>query len=253
MLNNELVKLNFLELLNYSGQPIVKNSYNPPLKCFGYCIDCEEKGIFPKVGDSFDQMSHGCDTSDFEALLGENKNEGVGYPIIFLLENPGRDNGNGDVVPFNGYKKQPPINCYYWTDIDKWPKDADNLPHYYCPYFAYLMNKHSLKNVYITNLIKCNIISKKKTNYDKNRAMMNCVQNWLKREIEIFSPKIVFCFGRNAENGFNQFKLKYGWGSKSLYLYHPSAISLAQRYHKTLKQMIIENDEKIEEFLKKIT
>ena len=254
MRNKDLAKLNFSELLDYGGQPIVQNIYDPSLSCSGYCIDCEEKGIFSNSADSFDQMSHGCDTSDFEVLLGRQNKEKVGYPIVFLLENPGGDYGNGEVVSFKGYKKQPPVNHYYWTpNIDTWPEDADNLPNLYGPYFAYLMSKHSLNNVYITNLIKCNIISSQKTEYRKQDAILNCVDKWLKREIEIFLPKLMFCFGHSAEKEFKQYSNKYGWNILSLYLYHPSAIALAQRYNKTPKQMITENDSQIDECLKNVT
>lgn len=257
MLNKDLTNLNFCELLNYDGQPQVRNTYNPPLSCFGYCIDCDKptSGIFLKPGDTFDQMSHGCDTSDFEALLGEMRNRKISDPIIFLLENPWGDYDNGEVVPFEVdgkvYKKQPPINHYYWTpNIDQWPENPDSLQNFYGPYFAYLMNKHGLNNIYITNLIKCNVITTKGTEYKKQEAISNCIDKWLRREIEIFSPRFVFCFGKdNVEKVFKHYSEKYNWTITRLCLYHPSAIARAQRYHKKPEQMIAENDDRIKKFL----
>lgn len=251
MRNVDLAKLNFCELLNYGVQPVVKNSYLTPLYCSGYCIDCEKKGFFHNPGDGFDQMSHGCDTYDFEMLLGAlpNTQRIIDIPILFLLENPGGDYANGNPVLYQGYKKQPPVNHYYWTPegITSWPSNANSLKNLYGNYFAYLMNKHSLNNIYITNVIKCNIITAKKTQYDKQKSIEHCVNKWLKREIELFLPKIVFCFGRTSEEKFKYYSKKYNWNNiKTLYLYHPSAIYLAQRYHKTKQQMIDENDYKIE-------
>ena len=227
MRNLKLANLNFRELLNYGGQPIVKSFYyDSPLNCIDYCILCEQRSVFPNQNDCFDQMSHGCDTSDYETLIGELKTDRiVNFPILFLLENPGGDNGNGEIVPYKGYAKQPPINHYYWADIDDWPTNADNLKHYYGPYFAYLMKKFGLKNVYITNLIKCNVIKKEKKNFDYRLAQSLCTENWLKKEIEIFSPKIIFSFGNRATDGYKEFKSKFGFQINSFNLYHPEAIT----------------------------
>jgi len=237
MRNTKLSNLNFQRLLKYGGQPTIKNTYNPPLECKGYCISCEEKGVFNNDNDSFDQMSHGCDTSDFEVLLG--KIDGNNFdPIMFLLENPGGDYKNGNVVSYKGYNKQPPVNHYYWTpNIQSWPEHPYSLPHLYGPYFAYLMKRHRLNNVYITNLIKCNTIASNRKEYNKPAAIENCTDKWLKEELEIFSPKHIFCFGRNAEKGLQKTIKKYGISVSTLYLYHPSAISLSQRYKKRKKNV----------------
>jgi len=148
MLDDNLANLNFCRLLHYGGRPRprVQNTYNPPLPCSGYCVACEDSGrVFDNPGDHFDQMSHGCDTSDFEELLGRLPNARNSFPIMFLLKNPGGDYNNGNIVPYQGYNKQPPVNHYYWTpNIDEWPNNTEALPNLYGPYFAYLMNQHGL-------------------------------------------------------------------------------------------------------------
>ena len=159
MKNNLLAKINFQEILNYHGQPIVQNSYSKPLNCHGYCISCEESGLLQQTGGRLELMSHGCDSSDFETLLGLLPKEGlqVKQPILFLLENPGEDYGNGMPIEFRGFRKKPPVYHYYWTpNIENWPERISQFNgNFYGPYFAYLMRKHQLINVYITNLIKC--------------------------------------------------------------------------------------------------
>ena len=245
MLDENLAKLNFCKLLNYGGRPKVQNIYDPPLPCSGYCIACEESGkVFDNSGDYFDQMSHGCDTSDFAELLGTLQHNNNSFPVMFLLENPGGDYSNGRIVPYQGYKKQPPVNHYYWTpNIDEWPNNPETLPHLYGPYFAYLMNKHRLGNVYITNVIKCNTISANNKKYNKREATEICVRKWLKKEIDIFSPKYIFCFGANANKYLKKYFPEYNNSSKCVHLYHPAA-------RKSRLEIVSKNDQKISNAIK---
>ncbi len=76
MKDRRLADLNFQELLHYGGQPPVRNRYSPPIACAGYCVSCEDAGLLQKTGMQLDLMSHGCDTSDFEELLGLMPSEG---------------------------------------------------------------------------------------------------------------------------------------------------------------------------------
>ena len=247
MRDERLADLNFRQLLHYDGGgPPVQHSFDTPLACSGYCVHCEERGnVFHNAGDSFDQMSHGCDTSVYEKLLGgpiPNREGRLEVPIIFLLENPGGDRGIGEPVKFRGCKKRPPVNHYYWTpSVSTWPSTwpLDNEKNIYGDYFAYLMNKHRLSNVYITNLIKCNV-SKEKSDYNYNESRSNCVERWFRREMKIFSPKFVFSFGIKATNGFKE----HNWNIPSLRLYHPAQRSCTRR------EMVSRNDSNIEHFLR---
>ena len=58
MKNPGLVRLNFVKLINYGGQPEVRSKYDPPLSCSGYCTACEEEGL-TGTDLHLDQMSHG--------------------------------------------------------------------------------------------------------------------------------------------------------------------------------------------------
>ena len=92
MKNGALAAINFREILEHGGQPDVQYRYKPSLPCQGYCVDCEETGILERTGGRLDLMSHGCDSSDFEAILGKMTPSpaGVEVPVLFLLEDPGR-------------------------------------------------------------------------------------------------------------------------------------------------------------------
>ncbi|MDA3786930.1 MAG: hypothetical protein PF503_00305 [Desulfobacula sp.] len=245
MKNAELAKINFTEIINYGGQPKVQNSYSTPLSCIGYCVRCEESGLINKTGGQLELMSHGCDSFDFESILGAMPQKGVkiSQPILFLLENPGANRRNGAPVDFRGFRKQPPVNHYYWTpNNDKWPDQVSQFNgNFYGPYFSYLMKKHQLGNVYISNLIKCKWMKGNDSKVSNDSLLRSyCIEQYLKREIEVFAPKIVFCFGRNAEKGYRA--MAFGDG-KSVYLMHPSFI--ADRHQTTARSqedLVKEND-----------
>ncbi len=111
-------------------------------------------------------------------------------------------------MPFRGHRKQPPINHYYWApSITCWPHELEQFKgNFYGPYFAYLMWRHQLRNVYITNLVKCKWTTcDGKSGRTPARIVAHCSEHYLKREVELFAPSLVLCFGRAAEKGFRDF------------------------------------------------
>lgn len=233
MKDKRLVDLNFCEIVDYDGQPQVENKYSKPINCRGYCVDCEKTGVLKKSGGHLDLMSHGCDSSDYEAILGQMPREGIciDQPILFLLEDPGGYDRNGRPIEFLNYKKQPPVNHYYWTpNIREWPENVtdfiDNW-NYYGPYFAYLMRHHQLLNIYITNLVKCKWSKDLGYQGEKSNAkivLLHCVKRFLTREVQIFSPKIAFCFGGNSERGFRKHIRRTKTDCLVINLMHPAYI-----------------------------
>jgi uracil-DNA glycosylase family 4 len=246
--------LNFNDLIQYvGGQPPVKNKYESPLPCTGYCVHCDEK-----FGIQLSLISHGCDSSDFEHLLGPlpAASEFVDKPILFLLERPVR-NPWEEVKPieFRGFRKNVPVQHYYWsTRCKEWPKTTSGEVEEMGPYgdyFAYLMQKHGLRNVYITNFVKC---SEKDKNDPKVEA--ECFDRYLRKELDFFRPAMVFCFGWPAHRlleAHTQDTFRHR------YLSHPSAIYFARRHKKpdqTVEekrhQMFEDNDRRIKEAISKI-
>jgi hypothetical protein len=267
-----LVKLNFQELLHYGGQPRVCYEHKPPIPCNGYCVDCEGtepgKGLLEGTGMRLDLMSHGCDSSDYEAVLGEMPAKGlpVTRPALFLLENPGGDYDFSEQTEFGPFKKGPPVKHYYWIPkLTSWPttyKDVDR--DFYNSYFAYLMWKHQLTCVYITNLVKCKEI--KDSDNTENppnrrhwqRVVENCTRRYLARELTILAEtktgpvRWAFCFGRKAEKGLLRLLAQdtalnrlLGNEFGIIYLYHPAAFRRAAALGKTPESMFCENDERI--------
>lgn len=255
MKDRRLVDLNFREILNYGGQPPVQYRYSSPLACQGYCVDCEEAGIVKQVGGRLDMMSHGCDSADFEAILGKMPREGTGVdePILFLLENPGGHDENGKAVRFGRHRKEPPVKHYYWTpNSNDWPVSpatCDETRNYYGTYFAYLMRRHQLQNVYITNLIKCKWVQRARDprgSGDDSAIVRHCVERFLKRELQFVGPRAVFCFGQDAQRGFVEHVPNAETRYVVVTLMHPAYIQ--HRYGtsgRSQKQLFEDNDQRI--------
>ncbi len=133
------------------------------------------------------------------------------------------DDGNGESIPFNGFKKKPPVNHYYWTpSCQSWPdlpcQIAQFEGNFYGPYFAYLMRRHQLRNVYITNLVKCRF----NNGGGEELIVEHCVKHFLIKEVEIFGPQMAFCFGEDAEKTFLNLAIPNCLPAR---LYHPSYIA----------------------------
>ena len=260
--NNKLADLNFREIIDYGGQPPVQHWYVPPLKCKGYCIECEKKNILETTGGQLTRMSHGCDSADYEAILGPMlpKDQGITAPIIFLLENPGSGRGIFQRVDFQGYFKEPPVNHYYWAPKpDGWPDclaDVITGGNFYNPYFAYLMNHHQLYNVYITNLVKCKWTKySSHENGDGSAITQHCANRHLKKELEIFAPDLVICFGANAARGFRDYCAQRCPRTNMIQLLHPAYIERrwrADRRGRSQEQLFEENDLIISAALKQL-
>ena len=233
MRNQRLVDLNFREIVNYGGQPPVKVRYNPPLACHGYCVSCEQSGVLEQAGGELDLMSHGCDSKDYETVLGPMRSQGphgarpITEPVLFLLNEPANAYWLGKPIPYLGFKKQPPVKHYYWTPgCQNWPGQVAELNDFYGPYFAYLMRRHQLQNVYITNQVKCRW-HRRKNGRNKQLVVEHCVNRFLKREVEIFTPKLALCFGKLARQTFQEMRV----GIPSCHLLHPGYIQFKWQTH----------------------
>lgn len=259
MQNPKLAKLNFIDLINYGGEPPMQNAFDDPMECKGFCVDCESKGLLKGTGARLNLMSHGCDSSVYNKILDPmpSASTDIELPIMFLLEMPGGQEQNGAPRDFKGIEKQPPVNHYYWSpNINAWPRsisDLKKIGNMYGPYFAYLMRKHGLQNVYITNITKCNFEPTRVNDATKRPVIENCVANWLIKEIEIFQPEWVFCFGDRAMNCYSKYVRPSKPALEATCLYHPSAImNRHQALKKTKEEMIAINDQWMSNGLKEL-
>jgi uracil-DNA glycosylase len=253
-----LVNLNFRELLDYGGQPPVQNRYATPISCSAYCVSCEEDGVLAKAGVQLDLMSHGCDSEDFRSVLGPMALEdpAVDAAILFVLEGPGGDWESGEKVVLRGHDKQPPNYHYYWTPhCEMWPTSlAEFGNNFYGPYFAYLMYKHGLQNVYITNAVKCRwVANPKDVRSDKSSIINHCTQRFLAREVAIVAPRLALCFGNDAWSYARNVLQQVAVRCRVKKLLHPSYIRhRCQTLGRTQQDCIDINDCRVHEALQGI-
>ena len=253
MRDHLLVNLNFCEIVNYGGQPPAQAQQNPPITCYGYCVSCEESGVLQQVGGQLSLMSHGCDSEDFKIVLGPmppsqdpEVTRPIVKPVLFLLNDPGGGVQNGRVIPYRGFQKQPPVNIYYWApDCEGWPDSPSQVvegSNLYGPYFAYLMRRYQLRNVYITNRVKCKYRGENNRANQPRPIVEHCVKRLLTREVEFFDPQLAFCFGGKAMRTFQALVQSVIPNCRPVCLYHPGA-RLASA------ELIEENDRWIRGFL----
>jgi hypothetical protein len=156
------------------------------------------------------QISHGADTDDFEQLIGEQvPRPYIQAPVLFVFESPGSRFGNGTPVPYERFNKIPPNLDRYWLPdehhvVAKTLSEAAKAK--YGPYLAYLIWHFKLKNAYITNAVKCGLtvngsdgprflpflIGRYRKVWD------NCFKLFLRKELDILRPAIVFAVGVRA-------------------------------------------------------
>jgi len=258
MKNKKLADLNFKSLLDYGGQPEVKHKYDTPLQCAGFCHKCEDQGLVDQTEFKLGQMSHGCDSSDFEEFLGplpgppSTTGKFIEDPIMFVLESPGSSYHNAAETTCDKYTKMPPRYHYYWTPYAKeWPTDYNELPDRWGSYFAYLMREFGLRNVYITNLIKCGktpVNKDEKNSFqpygtfrnkdDSDRKILDqCYKEFFSTELKEFSPKLIIVFGDAAHRGLRSLGVTADYTVQCLY--HPSSrLSLEKKYAKNNQLML---------------
>lgn len=169
-------------------------------------------------------MSHGADTEDFEQALGSPLpqppgGEFVDTPVMFLGIEPGGDYGNDELLPhptLRHVEKMVPTRHYYWTVSSHvgWPTSSDQVKWVPGPFFAYLLFQFGLYNAYFSNIVKCRLWDDYRK--DKNgqtspsevsikpdklhrladsRIRRNCIKMYLKREVQIHEPVVIFVFG----------------------------------------------------------
>lgn len=115
-------------------------------------------------------------------------------------------------MPYKGYNKHPSKE-WYWINRDR---DFTTYPdgfkgRQYSEFVLSAMLTFKLANVYMTNLVKCGLNNaagkfKRLSQGDfKDETIENCFSSFLKQEISILKPKIIFAVGSAVEWWVNHF------------------------------------------------
>jgi len=214
----KLRKLNFENLISvgvsdvttYSFDEYKNNGYKHP--CInGYCVSCEEKGCNHAKDDpsyKLTNISHGAHSSDFFQALNEAQDVSNWHkePIIFVYETPSLDYGIYKEVSYNGYNKHPSKDWYWIHNNRSYPEEFKRQ---YSEFVLNAMRTFKLANVYMTNLVKCGLNNAegqfKGLDHFKYETIENCFSSFLKQEISILKPKIIFAMGSKVEYWVNHF------------------------------------------------
>jgi hypothetical protein len=219
MNKEELKKLNFSELLKidhpnieqYSFDDYKKNG-NRHLKITKMCTLCEKEGVNICTSDKnyrLKTMGHGSMTDDFLVATGQKKkidlSDWKDENVLFLLENPGPCDPK-IYTPFE-YKKDSskyPTHQWYFLNHTDDPQKCE-YPNFfhgkeYGGFFTSVLFTFKLKNMYITDLIKCGMNDDSENNFKhihdyKPECIKNCLEHYFYEEIKLVNPKIIFCLG----------------------------------------------------------
>ncbi len=214
-----------------------------------FCHECEDKGLL-SPDEKLERISHGADSDDFSFYVQQKYNNDI--PIMFLMLDPSPSTHSlyFSLTDDDGNTKEVPKQHHYWTS--NYIRHAITREEIingsiYDLYWWYLQNRHLLNNVYVTNVIKCHCSS---TNH---RIKSNCIENYLKKEIEIFNPKAIFCMGSKVQYIMNHKPMKNFITEKNIKvakLYH---ISWCESYHRISKEEFLDyNDSIIESTLSEL-
>ena len=211
---NKLISIGIPDVTTYSYEEYKNNGCkHTPIN--GYCISCEKQGCnSSKDDDSYKltNITHGTHSSDFFRAINMEQDTSNWHhePIIFIYESPSRDYDIYKKVSYNGYKKCPSKD-WYWIDRDPsfvtYPEKFKGRE--YGGFILSAILTFKLANVYITNLVKCglnNCQGKFKGLSDfKDETIENCFSNFLKEEISILKPKVIFAMGNTVERWIKHF------------------------------------------------
>lgn len=245
-MRQDLAELNFKELLHYPE--VTGYSAQKPYKCTGFCIDCEKKGLLMQ-GEVLERMSHGADSSDFRSVFPKEYSNNT--RVMFVMFQPAYNHWKNRDTPvtYQNYTKDIPSELYYWiSDYINNPVKWNDIMQrsVYDLYWWYLQEKHSLNNIYITNLLKCNSSLKKN---DNKEVRENCYQQFFEKEVDLFKPEIIFAMHHKVSylltTGKDRISKKY----KVVSLLCPA---LVDNYHRNKEIFLNENDKRIANALSEI-
>jgi hypothetical protein len=226
----------------------------------GYCVSCEGKGLNQSPSDPtfiLQTISHGAHSDDFFQACGQTPGQDWKRdPVMFVFQSPGKRHRFFSAVPYGNYQKWPTGEWYWIHGPLHLPPPPTGCPptgypdyfqggktHGYGHFVLGVMLTFKLANVYVTNLVKCGLhdSSGKKTRPLKDFApgcVRNCYDVFLRKELDIFQPKIIFAVGAH---GAARLKALAGQPWVIQQLPHPAAHGLPHGHFQVLYYWLVLN------------
>jgi len=227
-----LKELNFNNLLkfnkykeNYTFEDYVKHDNKHP-ELSKICTLCDDEKVNicknSKNNKKFKlkTMGHGSMTDDILLAAGYKDEDFTGWKeddVVFLLENPGPCDPNiYTEFEYNSHKKFPTHQWYFVNHPNRQKYEYSKNPKsfhgkQYGEFFTSVVFTFKLKNMYITDFIKCGMNDDGENNFKhisdyKPECIKNCLEKYFYKEIQLVKPKIIFCLGAVS---YNKIKNKY--------------------------------------------
>ncbi|PLT31985.1 uracil-DNA glycosylase family protein [Bacillus sp. V5-8f] len=225
---DQLLKLSNVEASSYSFDKYRKNGKKHIIE--GFCTSCEKKEYnYSKKSPEFrlSTISHGTHTNDFIDALKTNKPDVSSWheeAVMFIFESPSGVDKKYTSITYNDVAKKP-THEWYWIHNDKeyaeFPQFFERGKHYGRLVHS-MINTFKLKNAYVTNLVKCGLNNEKGEfrgiDHFSSECINNCFENFLKQEINIVQPKVIFSFSKSVKRWVE----KLAPGLPVYYLPHPA-------------------------------
>ncbi len=232
---NSLIKIKFGDINKYSFVDYFNNGCKHP-SIIGYCTDCEEKGIQICDNKAFclRNISHGSKSEDFiESIIPKpDINKWNEDGVMFIMESPSKDYGiyeKTEIIKEQQSYAKHPSKQWYWIhekrEIKGYPDNFRGGK--YGNFVASAIITFKLKNAYMTNLVKCGLNDSndnyKGIGYYNEDCINTCTEKYLKKEIEIVKPKVIFTFGTEVYRKVNKLVVQeWGFDIRIVGLPHPA-------------------------------
>jgi hypothetical protein len=205
-----------------TGYCVSCETHNPPINE----VAREHTEKFPhRAGFRLVNISHGATSEDFiQAIPAEDQPDRSDWrkdSVMFLFESPSKDLQVGKAgtacadlyhapIPCHSFLKRP-AQKWYWIIRDHPQRDVRGqvqypYPHNFCgglygELILSILLTFRLNNAYVTNLVKCGMNAPDGRspppgiNAFNPGCVSNCYKQFLKKEIAILKPKVIFAFG----------------------------------------------------------
>lgn len=207
---HELKELNFNKILildtdisKYDFDEYLKNGRH---SIKGFCTKCENEGInISPYNDNFKLQTISHATMSDDIIMSSNeKIDDLKYwkddGILFVMESPSNRYDSYIPMEYDGYKKYPTASWYLFQG----KHEKYSYPEYfagkqYWNLFNSIVFTFKLKKAYLTNFTKCGL-NDENDNFIRFYScspdcIKKCFYEYLRKELDILKPKVVFCFG----------------------------------------------------------
>lgn len=162
------------------------------------CTCCEEKGLCSQF--LLDSIWHGATTNDYLQYIEDapDAKDWIDTHVMIVFANPSKSQVYDQFEMINGKQVMSTWPYIGWDSAKSLKDFAINdcfVSKAYGKMVCSAILNYKLKNVYVTNLVKCDHASGKGLKKYPTSIIQNCVNQFFIREVQAFRPKCIFAAG----------------------------------------------------------